>query len=85
MADSVITMTNEDGEDISLSVIEQTTIANILYILAEDTQEDCVYIMKEVHSDGEESYFEFVDDDDEWDALLKVFEELLGEDYSFEV
>lgn len=85
MSEKVITMTGENGEELMLSVIEQTTIANILYLLAEDEEEGSVYIMKEVHSEGEESVFEFVDSEDEWNALLKVFEELLGDDYIFDL
>lgn len=84
MSEKIITMISEDGEELSLSVIEQTTIANILYILAEDEEEGSVHIMKEVRCEGEESVFEFVDSEDEWNAIIKVFEELLGDDYIFD-
>jgi hypothetical protein len=84
MSDKVMVMTGDDGEEISLKAIEQTMISNILYILAEENETDNVYIMKEVRSEGEDSWFEFVEDDEEWNAIMPVFEELLGEDYTFE-
>lgn len=68
----------EDGEELLLDVVEQTTINNISYVLATD-DEDVAYILKETFSDSEkeESVFEFVEDDVEFDAIAKVFGELL--------
>ena len=68
------------GEDTEFYVLEQTTIAGTNYILvAEDEEEDSdAYIMKELPgSDGTEATYEIVEDDQEIDAIAKVFSELI--------
>ena len=73
---------SEDGENLEFHIVEQTTINNIRYILATDVMDDEVaYILKETFSDSakEESVFEFVEDEREFDAISKVFEQLLDD------
>lgn len=82
----MVVFTAEDGETIEFHVIEQTTIGNISYILATDVSDDeTAYILKETYSDAakEESVFEFVEDEDELEAISKVFA-LLLEDVDLE-
>ncbi len=79
--------TSSDGEKLSLYVIEQTRINDVRYILAEDALDsETAYIMKETYSDSdkEESVFEFVEDEQELDAISGVFAELL-EDIDIEI
>ena len=77
-----IKMLSPDGEVLSFYVVEQTRINNINYLLVEDADEEGeAYIIKETFSDSEaqESVFEFVEEDNEFEALSKVFETLLDE------
>ena len=74
MTEQVI-FTNEDGEDIRFYVVEETKIAGVNYLLVTE-QEDAdseAYIMKKV-----------AEDEQELDAISKVFAELL-EDVSIEM
>lgn len=83
-----IVFTNDDGEDIHLYVIEQTMLAGVNYLLVTDGEEEesDAYIMKSVGEDSEngEVVCEFVEDEQELEAISKVFAELL-DDVSIEV
>ena len=77
-----VVFTSADGDKIEFYVIEQTRINNINYILAEDTEDESqAYILKETAGDAaaEESIFEFVEEDEEFKAISKVFTELLDD------
>lgn len=77
-----IKMLSPDGEVLSFYVVEQTRINNINYLLVEDAEDEGeAYILKETASDStaQESVFEFVEEDNEFEALSKVFEALLDE------
>ncbi|MCI8770736.1 MAG: DUF1292 domain-containing protein [Lachnospiraceae bacterium] len=71
----------EDGEKVSLYVLEQTMIGGVNYLLAADSEEDeaDAYIMKEITGDENDSVYEIVEDDKELEALSKVFAELLDD------
>ncbi|HIT06970.1 MAG TPA: DUF1292 domain-containing protein [Candidatus Scybalocola faecipullorum] len=78
-----IQLTSADGEVLEFYVVEQTRINNINYLLVEDAaREGEAYILKETVGDAkaQESVFEFVEDDSEFEALAKVFEALLDEE-----
>ena len=77
MTEQVI-FTNEDGEDIRFYVVEETKIAGVNYLLVTE-QEDAV-----AEDGNEELVCEFVEDEQELDAISKVFAELL-EDVSIEM
>ena len=77
-----IKMLSPDGEVLSFYVVEQTRINNINYLLVEDADDEGeAYILKETSSDSmaQESVFEFVEEDNEFEALSKVFEALLDD------
>ena len=81
-----IIFNSEDGEELSFFVIEETTIGGIRYLLVSDEdpqtpteEEKDATILKCVSSGDEEDVYEFVEDDDEWDAVLPVFEELMDD------
>lgn len=83
-----ITFINEEGEEVPFFVEEQTMLAGINYLLVTDGEEEesDAYILKsmrEGNADGEIVY-EMVEDEQELDAISKVFAELL-EDVSIEV
>jgi len=71
----------EDGEKVSLFVLEQTMLSGVNYLLVADSEEDeaDAYIMREVTENENESIYEMVEDDAELEALSKVFSELLDD------
>ncbi|MCI8379132.1 MAG: DUF1292 domain-containing protein [Lachnospiraceae bacterium] len=71
----------EDGEKVSLFVLEQTMLSGVNYLLATDSEEDeaDAYIMREVTGNEDESVYELVEDDAELEALSKIFSELLDD------
>ncbi len=73
-------------EELTVYVLEETTVKQQRYLLVtEESEGDSeAYILKEVSSDDAEIVCEIVEDDEEFDAVLKIFEELV-EDTVFEV
>ena len=78
MANGKITMTS-DGEELTFYIVEQTILGNINYLLVTDSEGEQAqaYIMKETGAETEDAFYEFVEDDVEFEAIAKVFEELL--------
>ena len=78
---------NPGGEDpVDFYVLEQTRIGGYNYILVTDFEEGDgeALILKDISQDGEEeSVFTIVSEDDELDAVAKVFESML-DDITFE-
>ncbi len=78
-----IEFTTEDGEKVLFSVIEQTMIAGVNYLLVtdgdEEDEESAAYIMREVKDEDQQVVYEFVEDDHELSAISKVFGELLDD------
>ena len=82
MAENKIIFTDEDGEKEEFYCIEQTTLNGSSYLLVtddpdEESDESDAYIMKVVSEDGEDSIYEFVEDEKELEALADIFAELL--------
>ena len=77
-----ITFAGDGDEILEFYVLEQTRLNGVDYILVtesdnEESDADC-YILKDVSKDGEaEGLYEAVEDDEELDAVMKIFEELL--------
>ncbi len=76
----------DTGEEIEFYVLEQTCINGMNYILATEEEEDDgdAYILKEVSTENEDVIYEFVDDEIEFDAIARVFGEMLDEDVELE-
>ncbi|MCQ2491988.1 MAG: DUF1292 domain-containing protein [Lachnospiraceae bacterium] len=74
-----IILTGDEGFEIELEVLEQTTIAGRTYILVFDAEEEEVFLMREVQEDGEYVSYELVEDEEEIDSIMKVFSELIDE------
>ena len=78
-----INLRDDEGNDIELFVLEETNIAVKHYLLlAEDAEGDSdAYIFREEASDEEddEATYVPVEDDTEFDAVLKIFEELMDD------
>jgi hypothetical protein len=79
-----IFLPDEDGNEIKLFVIEETQLSGIKYLLvceSDDENEDSdAYILKEVKAEGDDVVYEFVEDDVEFNAVAKLFEELVGDE-----
>ncbi|SFI00892.1 Protein of unknown function [Pseudobutyrivibrio sp. OR37] len=79
-----IILPGEDGNDIKLFVVEETMLSGNKYLLVCDNdneEEDAeASILKEVSTDDNEVVYEFVEDDVEFEAVAKIFDELVGED-----
>ena len=71
--------TDADGQLMECYVLEQTVIGGNTYLLVTEEEEDdsLAYILKELRTDGEEVIYEVVDDDNELDAISRVFAEML--------
>ena len=72
----------QSGEETEFYILEQTKINGINYILVteEEDGDSEAYILKETReSDDEESTYDMVEDDDELEALAKVFSEVLDD------
>ncbi len=88
MEDDKIVMIMEDGSEQEFTILESTTVNGSFYILVTDAPDDedgdC-YIMKDISEpDEEEAVFESVDDDDEFNAVMDVFAEMLSGDIDIE-
>ena len=79
-----IIFTGDDGEAIEFFVLEETQLSGNKYLLvcdSEDEDEESeATILKEITDDGDDSVYEFVEDDVEFEAVAKLFDELIGED-----
>lgn len=75
----------DSGEFIEAYCLEQTRINNQSYLLvAEEEDGDSeAYILKETSLEDGEAVYVIVEDDDEFQAIARVFSELL-EDVDFE-
>ena len=70
-------------EEVEFFVLEQTRISGSNYILVTDAEEDEdgeAYILKDISdSDAEERVYVMVEDDNEFDAVSAVFENMLDD------
>lgn len=74
-----ITMTDEDGNNtdfIVIDAIEENSVKYILVVSSEDADSDEAEaaILKEVNSDENDAYYEFVEDDDEFKKISVIFQ-----------
>lgn len=72
----------DDEQTIEFYVVEETRLNGVNYLLVTDTENDeeegdC-YILKDMSkAEDADALYEFVEDDDELDGLMKIFSELL--------
>ena len=80
MLEKITFMSEEMQEKVDFFVLEQTKINGISYILVTDSEKgdaDCLILKDTSASDSKDSIYEIVEDDEELNAISKVFEELL--------
>ena len=83
MKNNTVSFLSEDGENIKLSVLEETKINGISYILVTDSFEgedgEC-YIMKDIsNGDSEDANYIFVEDENELDSVFEIFEKMMDD------
>lgn len=83
MKNDTVSFLSEDGENIKLSVLEETKINGISYILVTDSFEgedgEC-YIMKDIsNGDSEDANYIFVEDENELDSVFELFEKMMDD------
>lgn len=82
-----ITMIAPDtNEEITVYVLEETTLNEQKYLLVtEESEGDTdAFILKEIAADDTDITYEIVEDDVEFEAVVKIFRELV-EDTDFEM
>lgn len=87
MEQEKIIFTTEDGEEAAFYVLEETRLNGVNYLLVADSEEEeaNALILKEIEGENpDETVYDAVEDENELNALSKVFEELL-EDIDIEM
>ena len=84
MDNNSIHFVTEDGENIYFTIIDETKLNGVSYILVTDSPDDengdC-YIMKDIsEKDDEEANYIFVEDDKELDAVFEIFQNMMDDD-----
>ncbi|WP_455715788.1 DUF1292 domain-containing protein [Anaerosporobacter sp.] len=77
-----IVFTTQDNEQIEFYVLEQTMINGVNYILVADsveTEEANALILKESANEADDVLYDVVEDDNELQAISKVFIEMLDD------
>ena len=84
--ESITLIAPDTEEEITVYVLEETTLNQQKYLLlTEDSEGDTeAYILKEIATDDTDATYEMVEDDVEFEAVVKIFQELV-EDTDFEM
>lgn len=87
--ENLITMETDTGETVDFYVLEETRVSGKNYLLVTDAEEDedgTCYLLKDMSGENDaEASYEFVEEDGEFDAVMRIFEELLSDaDVEFE-
>lgn len=75
-----LTFQDENGDAAEFYVLEQTRVSGKNYLLVADSQDEdgeCLILKDMAGEDEKESLYEIVEDEQELDALLAIFGELL--------
>lgn len=73
---------DENGVPAAFFVLEQTRVNGTDYLLVSDTGEEdgeCLILKDTASAEEKESLYEIVEDEDELDALLTIFGQLLDD------
>ena len=79
-----IKFVDEEGTELEFSVIEQTRVNNTDYLLVTDSEDDeeeiNAFIVKDLSEpEDEDALYEIVEDDDEFERVAKIFDEIVGD------
>ncbi len=83
MNEGMITLTDDDGQEIDFYILEQTELGGQTYLLVSDSDEDEeeaeALILREIVTEDNEAIYETVEDETTLSALSSLFEELLDD------
>lgn len=77
----VITLIGESGEENNFAVVDALRFEDINYLLAvnieqeEENEELEACILKEIQEEGSDVVYEIVEDDEEFEKLIEMFQE----------
>ena len=78
-----IVFTTEDNEQVEFYVLEQTRVNGVNYLLIADSEDEDgeanAHILKEQEVLGEDAVYDIVEDDNELEAISKVFETMMDD------
>lgn len=77
-----LTFQDEHGDAVEFYVLEQTRVSGKNYILVADSPDEdgeCLILKDAAGEEDKESLYEIVEDEQELDALLTIFEQLLDD------
>ena len=77
-----IVFTDENGQEDVFYIVEETKLGDVSYLMvtetADESEEAEAFILKDIsRPEDEEAVYEFVEDDQELDALAGIFAQLL--------
>lgn len=78
----MLTFRDEKGNEAEFFILEQTRINGADYLLVADSEEEdgeCLILKDTAGEEEGESLYEIVEDEQELDALLTIFGQLLGD------
>lgn len=81
-----LTFVTDDNEELDFYIVEETRISGVNYLLVTDSDDEAdetaeAYIMKDMSSaEDTEAVYEFVDDEEEFDSVSRIFGALVDED-----
>lgn len=79
--DKIVFTDEATGEEDAFYIIEQTVLNGASYLLAaEEEGAEEFFLLKECRTEGDDVYYEEVEDETEAEAVLGVFEELLDDE-----
>ncbi|MGM9629587.1 DUF1292 domain-containing protein [Butyricicoccus sp.] len=82
--DGVMTLINEDGEEVEYEFIDSITYENAEYVvLLPVEEEDCEAVILAVESDGDMENYVAVDDEDILSAVYEIFKERFADQLDF--
>ncbi len=84
MAEKIVFTVEETGEEVELYIVEETRVSGINYLLVTDSSDENedgeAYILKDVSAQTDtDAIYEMVEDEEELNAVSKIFEELLDD------
>ena len=78
-----IVFTTEDNEKIEFFVLEQTRVNGVNYLLIADSEDEDseanALILKEREIQGDDAVYDIVENEEELDAISKVFETMMDD------
>ena len=84
--EGIITLTNENGEEVEYQLIDSITYENAEYVvLLPVDEEDCEVVILAVEADDDEmEKYVFVDDEEILEGVYAIFKERFADELDFE-